>query len=155
MIDRIKHNYYLSIVMLVTLLVSSCNGDIAYNKSADIHHQGWTPADTVSFYMHVEDSIPRGQYNTLKRCSDYDLKVSLRYSDQFEYTTMPLHIVIDSISYLMTPHLNRTSAWSSIRQEEFQIKSVPVCFNDTGLHKIAIYPDTIYVGVYSVGINLQ
>lgn len=153
--NRIKHNHYISVVALFALLVYSCNGNVAYNKSADVHQQGWTPADTAFFDITVEDSIPRGQYNTLKRDVQYDFVVSLRYSDRFEYTTMPLHIVIDSVSYLMAPRLKRESAWGSINQEEFQIKGVPVIFSETGSHTIAIVPDTTYIGVYSIGINLQ
>ena len=143
------------ICAIALFLVSSCNDGVAYNKSADVHQQGWTPADTLLFEFIVADSIQRGMFNTLEKGHRYDLSLSLRYSDEYQYVSVPLHIVVDSVSYAVSPKLNRPLSWGSLMFDDFIVKGIPVAFQDTGYHRIAIYPDTILIGIYSAGIDIR
>lgn len=151
--QRISNLFFFAAVF--SFLVSSCDDNIAYNKSADVHQEGWTPADSLLFEFNVKDSIPRGRYNTLLKDRKYSLSLSFRYSEQYEYTKIPIHIRIDSKSYFIQPVLQREPTWGSLMQDEFAIKNIAITFADTGRHVIAIYPDTILVGIYSAGIDIS
>lgn len=151
--QRISNSLFFAAVF--SFLVSSCDDNIAYNKSADVRQEGWTPADSLLFEFNVMDSIPRGRYNVLLKDWDYNLSLSFRYSEQYEYTTMPIHIRIDSKSYFIQPELKRGTTWGSLMQDEFAIKNIAITFADTGRHVIAIYPDTTLVGINSAGIDIS
>ena len=152
--QRISSILFFAIVFL--FLVSSCSDEISYNKSADVHQQGWTPADVLLFEFGVSDSIPKGMYDVLARNHRYNLSVSVRYSEEYRFTTIPLHIEVDeSKKYKVNPQLLRKSSWGSLFQDEFLIKGVPISFPDTGRHTIVIYPDTTLEGIYSLGVDIR
>ena len=152
--QRISNVLFLAIML--SFLVSSCTDEVSYNKSADVHHEGWAPADTLLFDFNVVDTIPLGRLNILERNRSYQLSLSFRYSDEYRYKTLPIHILIDGRkSFVVKQELSRRPTWGSLMQDEFLVKGIPVSFADTGRHVLSLYPDTTLVGIYSVGIDLQ
>ena len=139
---------------MFSFLASSCNDGVAYNKSADVHQQGWMPADTLSFELYVYDSANDNYRNSIFTGHQYSIGLNFRYSEEFKYTSIPIHIKTDSANYFVNPNLHRKVSWSAIQLEECIINNINVSFADTGYHSIQIYPDTILNGILSVGLEL-
>lgn len=136
-------------------MVSSCNDGTSYNKSADVHQQGWMPADTLSFGFNVCDTIIWGEYNYLETNRNYGLSLSIRYSNDYSFVAIPLHVKVGKKSYSVNLKPSRHKTWGSLMQDEFDVTGMSVAFADTGMHSIMIYPDTILTGICSVGVDVR
>lgn len=151
--QRISNVLFLAIML--SFLGSSCTDEVSYNKSADVHHEGWAPADTLLFDFNVLDPVPTGVFNALSLDKRYSLSLSIRYSDEYKYVTVPLHINVGSKKYFFNPTLQRNSTWGSLVQDDFVMSGISISFQDTGKHILSIYPDTMLVGIYSVGVDIR
>ena len=155
-IHRLKPNSLATLVACLAMLLASCSDRPAYNKSYDIAHEVWHPADTLSFDFCVKDSLAKWDYDMLALGKHYGLKLILRYTDDYQYVSMPVHIRIDTIgSYELHPKPTRPATWSWHMQDEFDINGIRISFADTGLHHIKIYPDTVLTGLSSFGLVIQ
>ena len=153
---RLKPISRVALAASLAMLLASCSYRPAYNKSYDIAHEVWRPADTLSFDVCVKDSLAKWDYDMLARGKQYGLKLIMRYSDDYQYVSVPVHVRIDTIgSYELHPKPTRPATWSWFMQDEFDIKGIRISFADTGLHHIKIYPDTVLTGLSSFGLVIQ
>ena len=153
---RLKPISRAALAASLAMLLASCSDRPAYNKSYDIAHEVWRPADTLSFAVCVKDSLAKWDYDMLARGKQYGLKLIMRYSDDYQYVSVPVHVRIDTIgSYELHPKPTRPATWSWFMQDEFDIKGIRISFADTGLHHIKIYPDTVLTGLSSFGLVIQ
>lgn len=144
-------------VFVFSLFAVSCSIDgVGYNRSADVSQREWRPTDTLVFDFYVADSLAQGDYDKLLRNRYYGMTISVRYTDNYKYTTIPLHVRIDTTRQVFVrPEPNRPATWGAIMQEEFVVSGFYQAFADTGSHRIIVYPDTVLTGICSLGVELQ
>lgn len=152
---KLRSSLNLLLAIVLVLLAVSCSTSGSYNKSADVRSEGWTPADTILFEVQVADSIKRGEVQKLLKGERYNLGLTFRYSKRYQYATIPVHVIIGTKSYLVTPPTEEHSTWSDFEQPEYDVPGIPVSFSDTGMHVIKLFPDTILPYIYSVGIDIN
>lgn len=114
------------------------------------------PDDTLFFTFNVSDSIIRGEYDALVLNQCYGLTISVRYTDDYDYLQMPIHLIIDGVGqYVIQLMPKRPKTWGGMMQEEFEISGIPLFFAVTGKHQILAYPDTVLTGICSIGIDIR
>ncbi len=138
------------------MTVACADDDVAFSHVTDVPLCGWLPSDTLLFEFHVVNSPTKGDYDKLLRNQYYGMMLNIRYTDDYQYSVIPLHVRFDNMrQVLVCPQPSRPATWGALMQEEFSVPDFYQAFADTGIHHIMIYPDTVLSGICSVGVELQ
>lgn len=153
----LRNSKFVLWLVLFSLVAVACADDgVVYDHVTDVPQYGWQPSDTLHFEFRVVNSPTNGDYDILLQNQYYGLMLNVRYTDDYQYSAIPLHVRIDNLrQVLVCPQPTRPDTWCALMQEKFIVPNFHQAFADTGIHHITIYPDTVLSGICSVGIELQ
>ena len=79
-------NFKLIAIALFCMFFYSCKSEYSYSKFITIDKDGWSYADTLSYEIPIDTAV-----------QNYELYISVRYSEDYQFNNLWLKFVSDSI----------------------------------------------------------
>ena len=151
-IEAMKRNI---LILIVSLLLVSCQGDIVYTAFNTLPNAGWEADSSLCYQPTITDSV-----------SDYQMLITIRHTDAYPYQNLWLFVDIKKDSVLLRRDTiecymaNERGEWLG---GGLSIHELPLLYSDSyqfansGEHHISITQgmreDTL-IGIKEVGVKI-
>lgn len=170
----------MAVMALILTSLNACSqneGLTVYNKSVDVHLEGWAPTDTLFYNITVTE--PASIKYPIVTQRDYRMNMSVRFSTSLKLTHLPFLLTLQqtdtiggyehpirnifrqelSLEVRDTTGIPLGESWGSLYSVETTSPSPTIRFDTAGTYRLMIIPTIGNLkslpGVASIGIQLE
>lgn len=148
-------SFFISVIIL-SVILSSCNQNTVYNKNVTLPSEGWYKNNAIAFNVHIYDSLENYEFSLITRNT-----INYRFSNLYIFliTEFPNgNISRDTIECILADDEGKWlgKGWGDIKENDIILKS-GLRFPLTGSYKFLIQQamrvDTL-TGINDVGLRI-